>query len=62
MEDQLDKPIWGVRNIARVIDRTERATYYLLENGALPAKKVQGRYVSTQRVLIEALTPESVAA
>lgn len=37
---------WGAGEIAAEIGRTERQTFHLLENGALPAKKVQGRWVA----------------
>ncbi len=33
------KPVWGCKAIAKVIGRTERQTYHLLETGRLKAKK-----------------------
>jgi len=48
----LDTPIWGVRNIAKVINRTERQTFYLIASGKLPSvRDVGGRKVSTPRKL-----------
>ena len=37
--------VWGAPAIAARINRTERATYHMLESGQLPgAKKVAGRW------------------
>jgi hypothetical protein len=38
--------VWGAEKIARVIGKTPRATYALLEDGEIPAKKVGGRWVA----------------
>jgi hypothetical protein len=43
--------IWGADEIAKVIERDERATYHLLAKGLLPAKKVGGKYVASRRRL-----------
>ncbi|WP_181166176.1 MULTISPECIES: DNA-binding protein [unclassified Mesorhizobium] len=48
MKDIASNPIdlvWGCAAIARVIRRTPRQTFHLLESGSLPAKKVGGRWV-----------------
>lgn len=37
---------WGAAQIARVIGKTPRATFSLLEDGEIPAKKVGGRWVA----------------
>jgi hypothetical protein len=38
--------IWGASDIAAVIGRNRRQTFYYLENGAIPgARKVAGRWV-----------------
>lgn len=50
--------VWGGSGIAQVIKRTDRQTFHLLESGALPAKKVGGRWVASRRKLIEFLTDE----
>jgi hypothetical protein len=52
-EAELDRPLWGARAIAREINRAQRATYHLLENGHLDADRVGGRWVSTPRRLRE---------
>jgi hypothetical protein len=36
--------IWGAAAIGRAIARNERQTFFLLETGKIPAKKVGGRY------------------
>ena len=37
--------VWGAANIAKVIGRTERATFHLLEKGSIPgAKRIGGRW------------------
>jgi hypothetical protein len=44
-----DEPIdlvWGVEAIAKLIGRTDRATFHMLATGQLPAKKVGGRWVA----------------
>jgi hypothetical protein len=35
--------IWGAEDIAKVIGRSTRATFDMLDKGQLPAKKVNGR-------------------
>ncbi|MGA1804425.1 helix-turn-helix domain-containing protein [Rhizobium sp. HT1-10] len=44
--------IWEVEEIARIIGRTHRQTNYMLASGALPAKKVGGRWVIERSKLI----------
>ena len=39
-------PIWGARDIAKFLNRPERAVYHALERNQLPgAKKVCGRWM-----------------
>lgn len=45
------KPIWGAEDIGKVINRSTRQTFALLEAGELPAKKIGGRWVSTKQKL-----------
>lgn len=49
--EQMDL-IWGGEEIAKVIGRTPRITFSLLEKGELPAKKVGGRWVAERSKLI----------
>jgi hypothetical protein len=44
--------IWGGEEIAKVIGRTARVTFTLLEKGELPAKKVGNRWVAERSKLI----------
>lgn len=52
--DTLDL-IWGAQAIARLIGKTERATYHMLEKGDLPAKKIGNQWVVSRKALVEAL-------
>jgi hypothetical protein len=55
--------VWGATAIAKVIGRSERSTFHLLEKQLLPAKRVGGRWVASRRKLLQALTDDgSVAA
>jgi hypothetical protein len=44
--------IWGAEDIGRVIGRTTRSTFDMLDKGQLPAKKVNGRWVISRAKLI----------
>ncbi|WP_033051260.1 helix-turn-helix domain-containing protein [Sinorhizobium medicae] len=44
--------IWGATEIAKLIGRSPRATFYMLDNGEIPAKKVGGRWVVERSKLI----------
>jgi len=44
--------LWGVREIAKTIGRSERATFYLLETGKIPpARRIGGRWCSSRAAL-----------
>ena len=49
---ELDRPIWGAKNIGEAIDRTERQAFYLLEQGHIDASKVGGVWCSSKRRLL----------
>lgn len=57
-EDRSDI-VWGAEGIAGVIQRSVTATNHLLQQGALPAKKVGGRWVTTRQRLLAHLTGEA---
>lgn len=42
---------WGAREIARLIGKTPRATFHLLEQGQIPAKKIGAQWVASRKVL-----------
>ncbi len=44
--------IWEVSDIAKIIGRSERQTFHMLNKGELPAKKVGGRWVAERNALI----------
>ncbi|MGO6724935.1 DNA-binding protein [Rhizobium ruizarguesonis] len=44
--------IWGAEDIGKVIGRSARATFDMLDKGELPAKKVNGRWVVARSKLI----------
>jgi hypothetical protein len=54
--------IWGATAIAKVIGRSERATFHLLENQLLPAKRIGGRWCASRRRLLAALTSDEPAS
>lgn len=44
--------IWGAEEIGKVIGRTTRSTFDMLDKGELPAKKVNGRWVISRAKLM----------
>jgi hypothetical protein len=44
--------IWEVAEIAKIIGRTNRQTFHMLNKGEIPAKKVGGRWVAERSKLI----------
>ena len=44
--------VWGAEEIAKLIGRSPRITFHLLEKGEIPAKKVGGRWVAERGQLI----------
>ena len=44
--------VWGAAEIAKLIGRSQRATFHMLDSGELPAKKVGGRWVAERGKLI----------
>jgi len=60
VEAELDL-IWGAAAIGKVIRKGRSATYHLLEQGRLPAKKVGEQWVSRRSELERALSAEIAA-
>jgi hypothetical protein len=56
MFSDLDRPVWGVTAIAEIINRSTTKTYYLLEKGYVPGRKVGKLWTSTPRELLAAVT------
>ena len=44
--------VWGAASIAKLIGRSPRATFHMLDGGELPAKKVGGRWVAERGKLL----------
>ncbi len=41
---ELDAPIWGIENFAKIINRTQRATYHLVANGRPGVRYVAAKF------------------
>lgn len=53
--------VWGAEAIAKEIGQGVRRTFYLLETGALPARKVGGRWVTDRQQLRDFFLSKEVA-
>lgn len=51
LDDPLDRPIYGAKDIARVAGLTLPQAYHALESGYLDADKFGGKWISTPRRL-----------
>ncbi|SKA26473.1 helix-turn-helix domain-containing protein [Consotaella salsifontis] len=54
MTNETDEPldlVWGIKAIAKLIGRTERATYAMCADGKLPARRVGERWVAKREAL-----------
>jgi len=45
--------VWGARAIARLIGKSPRATFHLLESGRIPARKIGAQWVASRKTLEE---------
>jgi len=50
------RPIWGAEAIGKLIKRSERQTFYLLEQGAIPARKIGGLWCAEENELRRFIT------
>jgi hypothetical protein len=48
----LDRPVWGARAIAAIIEKSKSQTDYLLSRGLLDAEKIGKQWASTPRRLL----------
>jgi hypothetical protein len=56
------KIIWGCKDIAKAIGRSEKATFHALQEGKIPgAKKIAGRWGLDFGVFVAAFAKEAVA-
>ncbi|MFB9950992.1 DNA-binding protein [Rhizobium puerariae] len=51
--------VWGAGNIGREINQTERQTFFMLEKGHLPARKVGGKWVASRQRLLAFLAGDA---
>lgn len=54
--------VWGAEAIGKVIARSPRQVFAMLETGQLPAKKVGGRWVADRQKLAAFFLSEGEAA
>jgi len=52
--------VWGGAEIAKLIKRTPRQTFHMLESGQLPAKKIGERWVAERGKLIRFFMEDAV--
>ena len=45
-------PLWGAKAIGEAIGKNSRQTFWLLQNGRLPARKVGALWVSERSTLL----------
>ena len=60
--DENSDLVWGAAEIGRVIGRPARITFYLLEKGILPGRKLGGRWVVSRKALLPAVIGEEQAS
>jgi hypothetical protein len=58
----IDKPIWGIVDIASAINKTPKATAHLLRQGRVPATKNGKLWISSLRRLRELTAAETAVA
>jgi hypothetical protein len=51
----VDDILWGCAAIAEAIGRNARVTFYMLEKGRLPAKKIGRQWCASRKALLRAL-------
>jgi len=51
--------IWGAEAIGREINRSARQTFYLLEQGLIPGRKIGNQWTSTRRQLRQHVAGEA---
>jgi len=54
--------VWGARRIGEVINRSERETYFLLENDLLPATRVGRKWSASRARLLATVSGERGAS
>lgn len=54
-DDDLDVPLWGAEEMAKVLRRSKRETYHLIKTKQIDVTKKGALYVSTPRRLLRSL-------
>jgi hypothetical protein len=54
-----EAPVWGAKAIGAIIGKNPRQTFWLLQNGMLPARKVGSLWVSERQTLLNSIRPTS---
>jgi hypothetical protein len=62
IESEAPDLVWGCAAIAAVIHRNQRQTFYLLESGRLPARKVGRLWAASRKKLLAAITGDQASA
>jgi hypothetical protein len=60
--ENLDTPVWGAAAIGRVLGRSERQAFHLLEKRLIDATKVGAIWVSTPRRLLRGIAEQGRAS
>lgn len=55
MGAEQSKTLWGAKLIAAAIGKSVRQTFFLLEKGYIPARKVGAQWVADRQVLADFL-------
>jgi hypothetical protein len=61
VDDEGSDIVWGAAEIGRVIRKSERQAYYLLEAGLLPGRKIGRQWCASRGKLLRALLGEESA-
>jgi hypothetical protein len=60
--DDLDRPIYGAKNIGAIVNLTERQAFHALEQGYLDGDKFGRKWRSTKRRLLKSASPTGEVA
>jgi hypothetical protein len=60
--DLADDLIWGIKNIAQEINRTERQTHYLADQKLIPAFKVGNLWAARRSAIRQSMIERENAA
>jgi hypothetical protein len=61
-DDAMDVPLWGAREIARVLNVKPRKAFYLLEYKLVDGTKIGSQWVSTRRRLLRSIAGDEATS